>query len=195
MKLISIFLILLISASNVYAEKKLKKTPYQLSLQSCFGKKLDTTGIDTNNQLYSAIEKSYPLISSQTLYREVSYVRKGDRKKLKYEDSVLRVYAVSDDDTLALVSSESLNAPSADNKARQSILTPEARLNQILFGTDIKSDFMKTQETRAGQLSLVLSWTDGALKNLNAEFSADSDHKKTLICMQKESADICICRN
>jgi len=138
------------------------------------------------------IEKFYALSTSETLYREVLYSQKGEQKKLKFEDGLIQIYRIDDeDDSLSLLSSEKFGERVEDYQVRHKLRNAEARINQLLFRADIKSDYQKIKETRAKQVVLNIIWSDSQIKSLNIEFSGA---KKVLSCIQKEQADICTCR-
>ena len=178
--------------ATAWAEKKFVLSPFQANVQDCIDKKIDIRKIDSNKKLYEAINQFYALTSNETLFREVVYSMKGEQKKLKFEDGVIQIYNVIDeDDSLKLVSSEKFDEKKVDYQSRHKIKSAEARINQLLFRADIKSDYQKIKEVRAKQLELNIIWSDNQIKSLYISFLGE---KKVLSCMQKEQTDICNCR-
>ncbi|MEQ1723908.1 MAG: hypothetical protein ABL930_12090 [Pseudobdellovibrio sp.] len=190
MKFIIAFLIACSFSNFVWAQKKVKLNPFQTNLQSCFGTQIDVLKIDNYKKLYKAIEQAYSLISSETLFREVLYKQKGELKKLKYEAGQIQIFRVDEDDNSNLISSEKIGQKTDGYELRQKSLSPEARINQLLFRADIRSDFIKIKEVRVKQLDLNIIWSDSRIKSLTALFGAG---KKTLTCNQLEAVDICSC--
>lgn len=179
-------------SGKAWAEKKFVLSPFQANVQDCIDKKIDIKKIDSNKKLYDSINQFYPLLSFETIFREVVYSMKGEQKKLKFEDGVIQIFNVIDeDDSLKLVSSEKFDEKKAYYQARHKIRSAEARMNQLLFRADVKSDYQKIKEIRAKQLELNIIWSDGQIKSLNIDFLGE---KKVLSCMQKEQTDICNCR-
>ena len=194
-KLISefIFLGVICFYSQLCLAQKNILTPFQINLQACVDTKIDVKKIDSSKKLYSVIEQFYALATSETLYREVIYTLKGEQKKMKYENGLIQIFSVvDDDDTFALMSTEKYGTEKVDNPLRYKVRSVEARINQLLFRADIKSDYQKIKETRAKQVDLNVTWSDGQIKSLNIEFLAT---KKTLNCVQKDLTDICTCQN
>lgn len=176
----------------ILAEKKIVLTPFQTNIKDCVDKKIDVQKINSNKKLYQAIEKFYALSTSETVFREVLYSQKGEQKKLKYENGLIQIYRIDDeDDSLSLLSSEKFGERAVDYQARHKLRNAESRINQLLFRADIKSDYQKIKETRAKQVVLNIIWSDNQIKSLNIEFSGA---KKVLNCIQKEQTDICSCR-
>jgi len=177
---------------NVWAIKKAVLTTYQNSLFDCLDKKIEIKKIDNHKKLYKNIELFYTLLTSETVYREVLYTQKNELKKLKYEAGVIQIFKILDeDDSLSLLLTEKFSEKNEDYQARHKIRTAEARISQLLFRADIKSDFQKIKETRAKHLHINVVWVDNKIKSLNIEFL---NEKKTLNCIQKEQIDICSCR-
>lgn len=195
----TVFVFFVLLTARLWAQTKLKRsqlTPYQQSLVNCFQGQIDGTKLNTHAQLYRSIAGQYALVSSETVYREVEYAQNHDRRKLKYENRLLSLYSVNDEGAVSLVSTENFSqrpelSPLPD-KLRQKRLSPEARIDQLLFRANIKSDYKKIREQRLQRLVLNMSWSGEVLKNMTVEFVGE---KKTLNCTQVGSADICICKD
>lgn len=182
----------LLFSHNSWAQKKETLTPFQTNIQRCVDKKIDVKSIDNNKKLYDAIEQFYALSSSETLYREVQYTQKGELKKLKLEDGVVQIFNVEDEDgTIKLLSTEKFGEKKEDNLVRYKFRSVEAKMNQLLFRADIKSDYQKIKETRSKKVVLNIIWSDNQIISLNIDFLRE---KKVLNCLLKEQSDICNCR-
>lgn len=183
---------LVLSISFAFAQKKFVMSPFQSNVQNCLESKIDIKKIDTNKKLYEAIKLNYPLTSFETLFREVEYAMKGEQKKLKFEDGVIQIFNVVDEDeVLKLVSSEKFDENKPGALTRHKIRSAEARINQLLFRANIKSDFQKIKEVRAKKLELNIVFADNEIKSLAIEFTGE---KKVLNCQQKDQTDFCTCR-
>lgn len=192
------FAVFLLVTMSLWAQPKVKRnllTPYQQSLETCFGGQIDGARLNTHSQLYRSIASQYALISSETVYREVEYAQNNENRKLKYENSQLSIYSINDEGAVRLLSSEVFNqqttALKSQDRSRHKRLSPEARIDQLLFRANIKSDYKKIREQRLQKLVLNMSWSGEVLKSMQVEFL---DGKKTLNCSQIGSADICICK-
>lgn len=194
--IVFLLLSLSLSAGRVFAQKKFVLSPFQANVQNCIDSKIDIKKIDTNKKLYDTLKQFYPLISFETLFREVEYSMKGEQKKLKYEAGVIQIFNVVDDDeVLELVSTEKFDENKPGALTRHKIRSAEARMNQLLFRADIKSDFQKIKEVRAKKLELNIVLADSQIKSLAVEFTGNKPgEKKTLNCQQKDQTDICNCR-
>jgi hypothetical protein len=190
MKFIFVILIMCSFINFAWAQKKTKLNPFQVNLQNCFGTQIDVLKINSSKKLYKAIEQSYSLINSETTFREVVYKQKGELKKLKYEAGQIQIFKVDEDENSTLLSNEKIGQKTEGYELRQKSLTPEARISQLLFRADIRSDFIKVKEARVKQLELNIVWSDSRIKSLTVLFGTE---KKTLTCNQIETADICNC--
>lgn len=172
--------------------RKPKLNPYQTTLLACLNPAIDVSAIDTHKKLYKAIESYHPLLTSEMTYRETLYRQKGELKKLRFENGAVQVFAVDDDENLTLLSSEKVGpeAQAGINILRHRPLSAEARIQQLLIRADIRSDFSKVKEVRAGKVVMTISWSKEQIKSLLIEFG---DTKKSLNCTQKENTDICSC--
>ena len=173
-----------------WRKKKIKLNPFQTNLKSCFGDYIDVQKVDSNKKLYKAIEQVFSLLTSETIYREVLYKQKGILKKMKFEQGQITIYSVDEEENLSLLSSEKVGDRTDGYELRHKVLTADARINQLLFRADIRSDLQKVKELRTKQMVLNITWSDKQIKSLAIDFQAD---KKTLSCSQKEAADICNC--
>lgn len=174
------------------APSKRRITPYQEQIEKCFGDMLpEVTKIRDNKMLYTDVARIYTLQASETTYREVVYTVNSEKRKLKYDDDIVQLYKVDAEGALTPYATDNLSADSKSNGLRYKISSRETRMNQLLSGAQIQSDFMKTTEYRSKQLILNLIWQDSKIKNLKVQFE---DGKKTLECEQKESSDLCTCR-
>ena len=167
-------------------------TPYQEQIDKCFGDMLDdVTKLNDNKALYTKISGIYPLQASETTYREVFYKIGEQKRKLKLEDEKVKISRIESDDSLTEIAKDTLETDSKSNGMRYKVKSREARLNQLLSGAVITSDYIKTIEYRSRQLVLNLVWSDSSIKTLNVQFEGGS---KTLECERKDVADICSCR-
>lgn len=183
---------LVLSLSFAFAQKKFVLSPFQSSVQKCFDNKIDIKKIDTTKKLYEAIKQNFPLTSFETLFREVEYSMKGEQKKLKFEDGVIQIFNVIDEDeALQLSSTEKFDENKPGAFTRHKIRSAEARINQLLFRADIKSDYQKLKEVRAKKLELNIVLSNSEIKSLAVEFTGE---KKVLSCQQKDQTDFCTCR-
>lgn len=181
-----------LSGIRVPAPNKRRITPYQEQIEKCFGDMLPAvTAIHDNKTLYTDLARIYTLQASETTYREVVYTINAEKRKLKYDDDKVQLYKVDGEGVLTLYATDNLSADSKSNGLRYKISSRETRMNQLLNGAQIQSDFMKTTEFRSKQLMLNLVWSDSKIKNLNVQFDGG---KKTLECEQKDTADLCTCR-
>jgi hypothetical protein len=190
MKCIILFLMTYSVLNFAWAQKKVKLNPFQTNLQSCFGTEIDVLKINSYKKLYKAIEQAYSLTNSETIFREVLYKQKGELKKLKFEAGQIQIYRVDEEQNSTLITTEKMGLKTDGYELRQKPLTPEARINQLLFHADIRSDFIKVKEARVKQLDLSIIWSDSRIKSLRVEFGAG---KKALTCNQIEAAEICNC--
>lgn len=187
------FLVFLLCCSALAIDKKNKKlTPFQTRIDQCFTSQIEVKNLLDLKQLYLEIVRKFALRSSETVFREVIYSDSIDTKKLRFEDGVVQIFKIESDDKVSLISTESLEKDRQNDKMRYKIKSPEARLDQLLNRSTVKSDFIKTLEYREKQLVLNLVWSDGIIRNLSAQFSAE---KLKLDCQKKKIADICDCHD
>lgn len=173
------------------AAKKKVLSPFQQNIQQCLGESLELGTAVSSLKIYKLIQKNFSLITSETLYREVEYTKKNERLKLKYENELIQIYKINDeDDSLTLESSEKLGEQVEDYKMRHQIRDIESKFAQLLFQANIKSDYQKQKETRSQGLALDIEWSNGQIKSLQIQSELRS---KKLKCSQKGQLDICSC--
>ncbi len=187
------FLILFLGVSSFALDKKNKKlTPFQSRIDQCFIGQIEVKNLVDLKQLYLEVVKKYALRASETVYREVLYSVGAEKRKLRFEDGIVQIYKIEANDNVTLISTETLEKDQQNDKLRYKIKSLESRLDQHLNRAEIKSDFIKTIEYREKQLVLNLVWSDGSIRNLIAQFSAD---RMKLDCQKKSAADICDCHH
>ena len=188
--MMKLFFALLLTVTAVFAgEKKTKLSPYQKHIDNCFKSQFSVAKMDTNKKLYRALNDNFALLGSETTFREVLYREGGEVRKLKYEDHLVRIFKVNEDESIKLLSEEELGYKPSTIGARYKTATPEARLNELLIHAEIKTDYIKTREYRSKQVLLNIVWSDNQIKALSAELPEN----KRLECQRKDSLDICDC--
>ncbi len=178
------------------AEKKPKRlSPFHTHINECFDGQLNIEKIKDSKTLYLEIVNKFVLQSSETTFREVIYTQAGEKRKLVYEDGVMKIDRFDAEEKVHQISSETLTSGSQNSGMRYKINTLEAKLQQQLNRATIQSDFTKTTEFRAKQIVLNMVWSDSAIKNLNVQFGGEPDIvKRQLVCQKKEIVDICECK-
>ena len=169
--------------------QKRKLSPYQTNIDRCVTSKASVAKIDSNKKLYAFLAQNFSLQGSETTFREVLFNEAGEVRKLRYEDGVVKIFKVSEDESLKKLSTEELGYLPSGGGARYKSKTPEARLNELLAKAEIKNDFTKTVEYRSKQVLLNIIWSDNQIKSI----SADLPGGKKLECLRKQAADICEC--
>jgi hypothetical protein len=185
------FAVILLLALGSHAVAKKKLSPFQAKIDQCVASKFLVSKIDNNKKLYAALVENFSLQGSETTFREVLYKEQGETRKLRFEDGVVRIFRVADDESLSKLSTEELSYKPSGSGVRYRAQTPEARINELLAKAEIKSDFAKTTEYRSKQVLLNIVWTDNQIK----EISADLPGGKRLECQRKQASDICECRS
>ena len=190
---VALTIALFLSLNAGAAEKKVKKSlsPYQQAIKKCFEDQVDVGGVVDNKKLYLEIVKAFPLQASETTFREVLYAVGGENRKLRLEDGVVQIFKIDADEKVQLLSSDDVNRFSNSNGMRYKLKGIEAKIAERLIRAEIKSDFVKTSEYRAKQLTLNLVWLNGQIKNLTALISGE---KLKLECQKLDLADICECK-
>lgn len=187
------FLIFVLSLSVQAQTKKVKKlSPYQSAIDKCFEGQLPVADLFENKKLYFEITKLFTLQASETTYREVDYVQDSEKRKLRFEDGVVKIYKVDSDENVNLIRTEDMSEPNKHTGMRYKIKSLEAKLNELLNRASIRSDFIKTTEYRSKQLQLELSWDSQNIKKLTARFGPDK--KQVLECQRPSTQDICECK-
>ena len=173
--------------------KKIKKlSPYQGAIDRCFEGRIPSASLYDNKKLYFEITKAFTLQASETTFREVDFVQDGERRKLRYEEGLVKIYKIDSDDNVNLIKTEDMNEPGKNSGMRYKVNSVEAKLNQHLNRAIVKSDFFKTEEFRSKQLSLELVWDSEKIKKLTAKFGPEK--KQILECQRSSTQDICECK-
>lgn len=185
------FFLLIFFVVAAEASQKKKLSPFQAKIDQCVASKFPVNKIDSSKKLYAALVENFSLQGSETTFREVIYKELGETRKLRFEDGMVRIFRIDEDESLSKLSTEELGYKPSGSGARYRAKTPEARMNELLAKAEIKSDFAKTTEYRSKQVLLNISWSDNQIK----EISADLPGGKKLECQRKLAADICECRS
>lgn len=177
------FFIFQISPMQAFsARKTVELTPFQKNVQTCLQGQVDPKKLTSLAKIYSFVSERYLLLSSEVLGREVLYKVKDERRKLRYENGKLQLFKFSKDE-------DEVSIP-LNNEVRQRSLTTEAYLTQLLLHADIRSDWMKSSEKRAGATHVILTTSDGEIKSLQID---RNELKKTLECARTDGVESCSC--
>ena len=185
---LKLILLLLLTVTSSAAPKR-KISPYQAKIDECVASKFPVSKIDSNRKLYAALIENFSLQGSETTFREVLFKEQNEMRKLRFEEGVVRIFKIADDQSLQKIMTEELGYNPSGTGLRYRSKTPEARMNELLAKAEIKSDFVKTTEYRSKQVLLNIIWTDNEIKAI----SADLPGGKKLECQRKQAADICDC--
>lgn len=166
------------------ASKKTVLTPFQKNIRDCLQGEVDSQKLTSLPKIYKYVSDKYLLLSSEIMAREVLYKLKNETRKLKFENGKVKLFKVLEDEDDQLVP--------INNEVRQSSLTAESYLAQLLLNADIRSDWMQMSEKRSGSTEVVLTSVDGEMKSLIIE---RIKLKKKLECLLTERAPSCSCSN
>jgi hypothetical protein len=187
------FLFFIISLSVQAQTKKVRKlSPYQTAIDKCFEGQIPSGQLYDNKKLYFEITKVFTLQASETTFREVDFTQDGQKRKLRYEEGIVKIYSVDADENVNLIKTEDMNETGKNSGMRYKVNSVEAKLNQHLNRAVVKSDFFKTEEFRSKQLSLELVWDSTQIKKLSAKFGPEK--KLILECQRPSTQDICECK-
>ncbi len=176
------FLSLLISFFIVSAAvAKARLTHFQKNIQSCIKSNVTAAEVQTLAELYVALDKAFPLRTSEVVFREVTFKKENQLQRLKFDKGKIQLFRVLEDQTVRLT----------NNDARQKGLTEESSVNQLLSGADVQTDWLTIKETRLFQTQLTFSRQLGRITALNFQKSSG---KMRLQCAAKDLSDICLCR-
>ncbi len=164
-----------------FSYSKNQQTEFQKNIQSCLKSQIQVENLQTLNDLYSSLDKAFPLRTTEILFREVVFKKGDELKKLKLDKGKILLYKMLDDKTVKLL----------NNDARQKGLTEESSFNQLLVGTEVRSDWLKIKETRLAQTQLEYSRLQGKITALTFKKTGE---KNQLECSHINLSDICLCR-
>lgn len=160
---------------------KIRLTTFQKNIQSCLKGQITPAAVQTIGELYAALDKAFPLRTTEVVFREVTFKKEKQLQRLKFDNGKIQLFRVLEDQTVQLI----------NNDARQKGLTEESSVNQLLSGADVQSDWLSIKETRLSQTQLTFSRQQGRITALNFQKTAD---KMRLECVAKDLSDICLCR-
>lgn len=176
---ISFFTAFLLSSLS---HSKNQQSQFQKNIQSCLKKQIEVNNLQTLDDLYTALDKTFPLRTTEILFREVVFKKDDETRKLKLEKGKILLFKMLDDKTVKLL----------NNDARQKGLTEESSFNQLLSGTEVRSDWLKIKENRLGRSQLEYSRLQG---KITALIFRKVGEKAQLECSHVNLSDICLCRN
>lgn len=160
---------------------KIQQTPFQKNIQSCLKNQISVENLQTLDDLYTLLDKAFPLRTTEIIFREVVFKKDAETKKLKFDKGKILLYKMLDDKTVKLL----------NNDARQKGLTEESSVNQLLVGADVRSDWLKIKETRLAQTQLEYSRLQGKITSITFKKAGE---KMKLECSHINLSDICLCR-
>lgn len=167
--------------ANSAKSVKSRLTTFQKNIQKCLNADVTVSDLQTVAQLFAALEVAYPLRTSEVIFREVTFTKKNEFQRLKYEKGKIQLFRVLPDQTVQLL----------NNDARQMGLTDESSFNQLLIGADVKSDWLTVKQMRLSQTLLTYTKQQGKFTAISFEKIGKSPR---LDCTAKEFSDICLCR-
>ena len=176
------FLILALSFFTTSATSaKIRPTPFQKNIQSCLKNHVTSAAVQTLSELYVELDKAFPLRTTEVVFREVTFKKDNQLRRLKFDNGKIQLFHILEDQTVQLI----------NNDARQKGLTEESSVNQLLSGADVQSDWLTIKETRLSKTQLTFSRQQGRITALNFQKSTG---KMRLECAAKDLSDICLCR-
>ena len=162
------------------AENSGKLTSFQNQINECQLKLPDLKTIKNYQQLYLQIQKKYLIVSSRTLYRELTFKVKTENRKIKVTNDVVELFQVSDDETHIKI----------DIDPRHKSKNSNSLISQLILGAKIDKDWQKILEIRESSLRIEIVRIDGLLSQL--KISTDKN-KKSLDCQVVNNSEICLC--
>lgn len=178
-KLILICLLFGFLNSTLAAEKK-SYSVLQKQIMSC-GLELDRLQkIITYNQLYSAIDKQYFLITDKTLEREVLYRSRGDDYKLKVINDKITIYKIGEEGRVSPVSFD----------AKQKISTVKGKVRQLILNAKVDEDWGQYFEQREQGIQVEYSIRNSKITQMKINLTKT---KQILDCQLKNESEVCNC--
>ncbi len=180
MSFIFLFCVFETIAANAKSAKN-SLTPFQKNIQLCLKDQIQVDTLQSLEDLYLALDKAFPLRTTEIIFREVTFKKDNEMKKLKFDKGKILLYKLLEDKSLKLI----------NNDARQKGLTEESSVNQLLVAADVRSDWVKIKEVRSSFALLEYSRQQGKITTIT--FKTITENSR-LQCLHRDLSDICLCK-
>ena len=144
MKYFAFFLSLLFCASSFSKTNVVPLSLFQTQIKDCELDLSDLQAIKSFSALYAEIQKKYLITSEKTLYRELYFQKKGEKRKIKITNDVVEIFRMDKDDRPTQLGIDS----------RHKNKTTQALVNQLILNAKVENDWQKTLELRENSLKI-----------------------------------------
>jgi hypothetical protein len=180
MKYFALFFSLLFFASSFAKTNVTPLSLFQIQIKDC---ELDLTDLQTVKSfsaLYAEIQKKYLITSEKTLYRELYFQTKGEKRKIKITNDVVEIFRMDKDGRPTLLGID----PRHKNK------TIQALVNQLILNAKTENDWQKTLELRENSLKIEIVRVDQKITQIKV---LSGKNTNVLDCQVINTSEVCLC--
>lgn len=180
MKYFAFFLSLLFFACSFAKTNATPLSLFQIQIKDCDLELTDLQTIKSFSALYSEIQKKYLITSEKTLYREMYFQTKGERRKIKITNDVVEIFRMDKDGRPTPLGID----PRHKNK------TTQALVNQLILNAKTENDWQKTLELRENSLKIEIVRVDQKITQIKV---LSGKNTNVLDCQVVNTSEVCLC--
>lgn len=180
MKYFALILSLLFSISSFSKTNVIPLSLFQTQIKDCELDLSDLQTIKSFSALYAEIQKKYLITSEKTLYRELYFQTKGEKRKIKITNDVVEIFRMDKDDRPTKLGID----PRHKNK------TTQALVNQLILNAKIENDWQKTLELRENSLKIEIVRVDQKITQIKV---LSGKKANVLDCQVVNTSEVCLC--
>jgi hypothetical protein len=154
---------------------------FQTQIQVCQVNVPTLHEVKSFGQLYKSLSQIYLLVSERILYRELIFLTKDDRRKIKVTDDKIELFRVDADDRHTAL----------EYSPRQKKQTVASAISELTLNHRIESNWEKRLEKREKGLTIEYVRDNERLTQMTVRVSRP---ERVLECMTIKQSEICVCR-
>jgi hypothetical protein len=153
---------------------------FQTQIKDCELNLSDLASIKSFSAIYSEIKKKYLITSEKTLYRELYFQTKGEKRKIKITNDIVEIFRMDKDDRPTELGIDS----------RHKNKTTQALVSQLILNAKIENDWQKTLELRENSLKIEIVRVDQKITQIKV---LSGKNTNVLDCQVVNASEVCLC--
>ncbi len=153
---------------------------FQTQIKDCELELSNLQSVKSFSALYAEIQKKYLITSEKTLYRELYFQTKGEKRKIKITNDLVEIFRMDKNDLPTKLGID----PRHKNKTTQGLV------NQLILNAKIENDWQKTLELRENSLKIEIVRVDQKITQIKV---LSGKNTNVLDCQVVNASEVCLC--
>jgi hypothetical protein len=166
--------------SHLFKNKRRSVVVISNSNQDCELELSNLQSVKSFSALYAEIQKKYLITSEKTLYRELYFQTKGEKRKIKITNDLVEIFRMDKNDLPTKLGID----PRHKNKTTQGLV------NQLILNAKIENDWQKTLELRENSLKIEIVRVDQKITQIKV---LSGKNTNVLDCQVVNASEVCLC--